>query len=155
MMPFVTKADDGNTLYCYSKSTTVPVRISLDELDKMTFYNDGIQMWNQNGNMNNILFDDLLLFTFVEIEHPYVTTVKSSCMPTDLSIQYSVNQGTLIVESGQQLNSVIVYDLQGRIVAKDVSNGSNYSIVLPKSRIGIYLVKVMYDNKVFIEKVVL
>ena len=153
-MPLMASADDGNTLFYYSKSTTTPTRISLDDLDKMTFSDDGILMWKQSG-MDEIPFEDFLLFTFTEIEHPYVTPVESLYLPLDLRIRYIASQGLLFIDAGQPLNGVSVYDLQGRMVANDVTDGTGYRINLPASHTGVYIVKIVREGKVFVKKIVL
>lgn len=153
-MPIIAKADDGNTIFYYSKTTMTPTKISLDDLDKMTFSYDGILMWKQSG-MDEIMFEDFLLFTFTEIEHPYITDVESLSLPFDLRIRYVDSQGTLFIDCSQPLNGVSVYDLQGRIVKNEVKDDTNYRIKLLTSHSGVYLVKVLYKGKVFVKKIVL
>ena len=153
-IPKVASADDGNTLYCYSKSSMTPMIFSLDELEKITFSNDGIQMWTQN-QMDEIMFEDFLLFTFTEIEHPYLTSLETPFSSKDIHIRYLANQRMLFIESGVPLSSVCVYDIQGRIVTNNKSEAKNYNITLSAIPAGVYLVEVICNGKLFIKKFVL
>ena len=155
MIPHVAYSDDGNTFYYYTKSSTTPTAISLDELDKLTFSNDGILLWKQDGGMNNILFDDFLLFTFSEIENPYVSVVVSPFIPQDLQINFLLNNRKLFVESRQLLDGIGVYDLQGRMLFNDKSTATKYIVNLPVAPKGIYVVKTMCNGKIIVKKIIL
>ena len=153
-MPNMACADDGNTLYYYSKSSLTPTRFSLDDLEKMTFGADGIQMWKQNG-MDEIPYDDFLLFTFTEIEHPFISSVETPFMSQDVQIRYKVDKKSLIVESDFPLNGVSIYDLQGRIVKNYTMVGTLYNISIFDVHTGVYLVKIICNGKLTVNKIVL
>lgn len=154
-LPLTVSADggNGNTLYCYSKSSMTPIRISLDELDKMTFSYDGVQIWTQNG-MEEYLFDDILLFTFTEIEHPYLSAVESDSKPMNLHFRYIANQRKMIIESCLPLSNVCVYDIQGQIVSSQTPKTNSFNITLPIVPSGVYLVKVVCGGKFIVKKFV-
>ena len=153
-IPRMVSADDGNILFYYSKSSMTPSKISLDDLDKMTFNENGIQMWTQNG-ISQIPYDDFLLFTFKEIEHPYISVVTPPLSPQNIRISYNNNRKTLIVKSDIPLNFVGIYDLQGSIVMSNTTLGKDNYIYLPLATNGIYFVKVKYGDKVIVKKIVL
>lgn len=153
-IPNTVSANDGNILYYYTKSSMTPTKISLDDLDKMTFNDNGIQMWKQNGS-NQIPFEDFLLFTFKEIEHPYITAVESPISPQNIRISYNNNQKTLVLVSDTPLSGVCIYDLQGRIIISNNTIDSNYSISLSSAPVGVYFVKVKCGSKVIIKKIIL
>lgn len=111
-------------------------------------------MWKKN-EMEEIRFDDFLIFTFTEIGHPYISSMKSPITSQNVQISYEVNQKLLIVESKQSLNGVSIYDLQGRIVLNDATLNSRYCINTSTIPNGIYLVKIFYDGKLIIYKIVL
>lgn len=63
-IPLTMSADDGDSLYCYTQSSLKPEMLSLEELDKLTFSDDGIQVWEKQNEMQEISFEDFRLFTF-------------------------------------------------------------------------------------------
>lgn len=154
MMPQMVCADDGNMFYYYTKSSTTPKKMSLDDLDKLTFSSNGVQIWSQNG-MNEIPFGDFMLITFSEIEHPLLTAVEHASLSQDIRIRYMATQRTLLVESGLPLSSVGVYDLQGRVISNDASAATNYRITLPAAPKGVYVVKTVLNGKITVNKIVL
>ena len=154
MMPQMVCADEGNMFYYYTKSLTTPTKMSLDDLDKLTFSSGGIQIWSQNG-MNEVPFGDFLLFTFSEIEHPLVTAVESESMPQDMKISFVMENRTLLVESAQPLSGVGVYDIQGRMVDNDTSSSTHYRVSLSHEPKGVYVIKAICNGKMIVKKIVL
>lgn len=147
-------ADDGNSIYSYYRSMMTPTKLSLDDLDKITFSNNGIQMWSQNG-MREITFEDFLLFTFTEIEHPYVSSVEPIFASQEIEVQCLARNKMVYVESGLSLTGVIIYDLQGRVTAKDTSAASSYHFNLSFAPAGVYIIKVVCGNKTIVKKIIL
>jgi hypothetical protein len=66
-----------------------------------------------------------------------------------------VTQRTLLVESGQPLSGVGVFDLQGRVIYNDASAATNYRITLPAAPKGVYVVKTVLNGKISVNKIVL
>ena len=153
-IPVLVFADNGNSLYYYSKSSTTPLIISLDDLDKMTFNENGIQMWKQDG-ISQIPYDDFLLFTFKEIEHPYISAVTPPLSPQNIRISYNTNNKTLIVKSDIPLNFIGIYDLQGRIIICNTTLDKVYNISLSLAANGVYFVKVKYEDIEIVKKIIL
>ena len=153
-IPIGLHADNGNTLYYYSKTSTVPMTISLEDLDKMTFSESGIQVWSKN-KLNEISFDDFMLFTFIEIEHPFISLVETFSFPQDIRIRYIAGHKTLIIESEQTLSGLYVYDLQGRIINSDTKYASFYRVVLPDAPKGVYVIKTILNGKASVNKIIL
>ena len=147
-------ADEGNTIYSYYRSTMTPTKLSLDDLNKITFSNNSIQMWSQSG-MSEISFDDFLLFTFSKIEHPYVSVVEPTFISQDIHVHYESNARMVCIESGVPLNGMTIYDLQGRIAAQDASTATRYHLSLATMNSGIYLIKVVCKGKSVVNKIVL
>lgn len=145
--------DDRNSIYYYSNSSTRPMSFSLDDLDKLTFSDNGIQLWKQNV-VEEISFDDFMLFTFSEIQHPIVTKTEQVLDSQDVLIRYQPGSKTVFVESRQALNGVAVYDLQGRMVANEATGGTSYRISLAATPAGIYLVKAKRGAETIVNKIV-
>ena len=154
MMPYWAYADDGNTFYYYTKSSMTPSKVSLDVLEKLTFSSGGIQLWS-NKSMSEIPFEDFLLITFSEMEHPYLTAVDFASMPQDLQMRYFKESRTLHIESVNRIDGVSVYDLQGRMVCRDASPSTHYSISLSSVPKGAYVVRTICDGRIIVSKIVL
>ena len=153
-MPIMANSNDGNTIFYYSKSSTTPMRISLDDLDKMTFNDEEILMWKQSG-VEEIPFDEFLLFTFKEIEHPYITIVSPTLSSMDMHIKYIANHNSLHIESRMPLCDFKIIDTQGQIVANIPTNGTICDVTVSNLHHGVYFIKVMLNTKVYVQKIIL
>lgn len=147
-------AEDENTIFYYSRMTTIPTKFSLDDLDKITFTDNSILLWKRSGLLE-INFEDFLLFTFKEIEHPYVSAVKPISTLQDDPIYIGVKNRMVNIESRLPLSSIVVYDLQGRVAAKDTSASTNYFFSLSAAPAGVYFIKAMCNGRSIIKKIVL
>lgn len=152
-IPCMAQADDGNTLYYYAKSSTTAKSFSLDDLDKVTFTEDGLKLWKQSGTQE-IAFDDFLMFTFTEVEHPIVTSLEPMAAEKDVLVRYDSGSKTVTIESGSALSGVSVYDLQGRMVAHLSAAGSNYRLSLSSVPAGLYIVKAQRGGETIVNKIV-
>lgn len=87
--------DDGENLYLYTKSTKEAAVYSLDELDRITFSDNGVQIWNTNWP-TEYAYSNVRVITFSDKKTPTgISTVQGS-------------------ESRATSREVYVYDPQGR-----------------------------------------
>lgn len=86
--------DDGENLYLYTKSTKEAVVYSLNELDKITFGEKGIQIWNTSWP-TEYAYSNVRVLTFSKTKTPTGIAVTPTPPPTD--------EG-----------SVLIFDIQGR-----------------------------------------
>lgn len=86
--------DDGENLYLYTKSTKESVVYSLDELDKVTFSEKGVQIWNTSWP-TEYAYSNVRVLTFSKTKTPTGITATPTPTPTD--------EG-----------SVQIFDIQGR-----------------------------------------
>lgn len=151
--PLSAHADDLNSFYFYSNSSLNPQSISLDDLDKITFGDNGLKLWKQSGTQE-ITFDDFLLFTFMKMEHPIVTNVRQEVEPKNVYVNFDSNSKTIIVESFCILNGVSVYDLQGRLIVQTRAIGRRYQLSLSSAAPGLYFVKAKCGSETIINKII-
>ena len=133
---------------------SLPSSYPLDEVDKITFTENGIQLHNVGG-ITKIAFPDFLLFTFSEIEHPYLTDIEPVSSPQEVSVSYVAGSGSLLVSANQPLDVVLVYDMQGRIVAQSSSPSSSFSLSIGSAPKGVYIIKIGSGVKSIVKKIAL
>ena len=86
--------DDGENLYLYTKSTKEATVYSLGELDKITFSEKGVQIWNTSWP-TEYAYSNVRVLTFNKTKTPTGITATPTLTPTD--------EG-----------SVQIFDIQGR-----------------------------------------
>ena len=137
---FAANPADGDNLYVFTKQSDAPAIYSLDDLDKITFSDTGINFWNTKWP-TEYAYGNFRLITFKASDNPNgIESIAAN--ESDVVITYDHQKEALSVESGKLLSGVVVYDVQGRPVA--IERGSAYSYQLSLSMVprGIYVVKV-------------
>lgn len=151
--PCIIADDNANAVYLYSRSSTAATKFSLDKLDKITFTSSGISFWSKDYKAE-FSFEDFRLITFSEYVQPAVDRIHDILLSQDVSIRYEVAVKEIVVESSKALNSLGVYDLQGRLVANVASVGTHYRLSLASLPLGIYIVKVKHGSETLVNKIV-
>lgn len=147
-----TTPDDAD-IYLYTKASSTPKKLALEEIDKLTFNSTGIQVWKQNGR-ETITFADFQVLTFGEIERSSATAVEEVAASNDIRVRFFRGNSQVIVESGQAMDGVSIYDMQGRLIASETSSGTRYTLSLAAAPRGIYLVHVHRGSDVIVNKIV-
>lgn len=137
---FSANPDDGDYLNVFTKQSNIKVSYSLDDLDKITFSETGIRLWNTNWP-TEYSYDNFRLISF-NISSNTDAIEQVSLNQVDARITYDRIREIVCVESERHLLSVIVYDLQGRPVAKDLHQASSYEVSLSHIPRGVYVIKV-------------
>lgn len=73
---------------------------------------------------------------------------------TTLQVYYNSQSKTVEVTSTTKIENVVVYDIQGRVVATISPASERVSMSLAKSRSGLYIVKAVTANSSVTEKIV-
>ena len=148
-------ADDRNSFYVYVNSSTTPETFSLNSLDKITFTNNSMKMW-EDTKMTEIPFSSIDFLTLDEEQTPSspATAVKNLDIDEAVRIKYQTKGDIVLVESDEALDGVTIYDLQGRIVIADNSASKTYRLSVAKVRRGMFIVKVTSGGKVKSQKLV-
>lgn len=144
--------DDRNTFFVYLNSSDTPKAFSLDDLDKITFTDSGMQLWEANGTTEI----DFSTFNFLSLDEEItpMTAVKNLSVGKDLKIQYRKAGDVVVVEGNEPLSGVSIYDLQGRLVAADPKAAKSYRVSVAKVPRGVFFVKVAAGGKVTSQKLV-
>ena len=144
---------DDADIYLYTKASSTPKKLTLDEIDKLTFNSSGIQVWKQNGQ-ETISFAVFQVLTFGEIERSCATAVEEVAASNDIRVRYFRGNSQVLVESGHAMDGASIYDMQGRLIANEKSSGTRYTLSLAAAPRGIYLVHVHSGSDVIVNKIV-
>lgn len=153
--PLSALADDRNSFYIYVNSSSTPETFSLNSLNKITFTNSSMKMW-EDAKMTEIPFSSIDFLTLDEEQTPSspITSVKEIAKDENISIKYQAAGDVVIVEGKEALEGVAIYDLQGRLVVSDNSAANAYRLSVAKVRRGMFIVKVTDQGKVKSQKLV-
>lgn len=154
-LPLSAFADDRNSFYIYVNSSSTPETFSLNSLNKITFTNSSMKMW-EDTKMTEIPFSSIDFLTLDEEQTPssLITSVKEIAKDENISIKYQAAGDVVIVEGKEALEGVAIYDLQGRLVISDNSAAKAYRLSVAKVRRGMFIVKVTDQGKVKSQKLV-
>ena len=153
-LPFSAQADDRNSFYVYVNSSNTPETFSLNTLDKITFTDNSMKLW-EDTKMTEIEFSEIDFLTLDEQQtRPIVTPVQNLDIDENIRIKYDAKAGFVTIEGKEQLQGAAIYDLQGRLLVSDASASKSYRLSVAKVPRGIFLVKVTSGGKVKSQKLV-
>ena len=132
---------DGDNLYVFTKGATKAIVYSLDNLDKMTFSDNGMSLWTNNKKFD-YNYDSIALMTFRDGIKPVNGIERLTIAEADIIISYDHNSKQISVESEEPMASVSIYDLQGRTVARqNIITKCSYLSLADQPQ-GVYIIKV-------------
>ncbi|MBQ9286792.1 MAG: T9SS type A sorting domain-containing protein [Bacteroidaceae bacterium] len=144
---------DDADIYLYTKASSTPKKMALEEIDKLTFNSNGIQVWKQKG-IETISFADFQVLTFGEIERSSETAIEQIAATNDVRVRYYRSRSQVVVESEKAMDGVSIYDMRGRLIANETSSGTRYILSLTSAPRGIYLVQARRGADVIVNKFV-
>lgn len=140
---------EGDNLYIFTKTSTQPMVFSLDNLDKITFTENGINFWNTSWP-TRYSYDNFRMMAFKE-PTPDAILLKE-IQSTDANITYDRQSSFVRVNSTKPIDAVIVYNLHGYLVASNRYPSSPCEVSLSHTSRGIYVVHVYSDGNVVAKK---
>ena len=144
---------EGDNLYVYTKGISSAAVYSLDNLDKLTFEENAIRIWYDGGKMD-YEYEKISLMTFRKDIMPATSIEILTFDDTDVKITYERSSSTVSMESGQILQRVAVYDVQGRLVTTDSRKCRSYHVSLQGKPQGVYVIRVNEKGKSTTKKIV-
>lgn len=131
---------DGDNLYVFTKQLNVPAIYSLDELDKITFSEKGINFWNTKWP-TEYAYENFCLITFSDSDD--LNSIDQVLTDNGIvRIIYDREKDKIYVRSDKTLRGITVFDVQGRPIASNNSSTNTYELSLLSMSRGIYIVKV-------------
>ncbi len=133
--------DDGDNFYVFTNGNNSRVVYSLDNIDKIIFDEQTMSVWVDDAH-TDYAYNNISLMTFKEnIIVGMEETVKS---PTrNISVHYDRSASVVYVKSERELSSVIIYDVLGKTIVKDLGKGKDFRCPLGDAPSGVYLVKAL------------
>lgn len=139
MASFAASPEDGDNLYVFTKQSDAPAIYSLDDLDKITFSDTGVNFWNTKWP-TEYAYGNFRLIIFKATDNP--NGIESAVVDeANVAICYDSQKELVIVKSEKVLAGVTVFDVQGRPVATANHAAGVYEVSLSLVPRGIYIVK--------------
>ena len=115
---------------------------SLDDLDKLTFDYNAMSVWTNKGtNKTDYAYDNIGLLTFREGIRPVAGIEMLTAADAKVRISYDRDAEMVIVISEKPLTGLLVCDLQGRTVARQIKTANCLQLSLASLPLGVYIVK--------------
>ena len=140
---------DGDNLYILSKTSAQPMVFSLDNLDKITFTENGVNLWNTSWP-TRYSYDNFRVMTFKE-PTPDAILLKE-IESAKVNITYDRQSDYVRVSGTKSIDAVIVYNLHGYLVASNRYSSSPCEVSLSHTSRGIYVVHIYSDGNVIAKK---
>lgn len=150
---FCQNVNDGDNLYLYTKSANEAAIYSLDEINKITFNKNGIQIWNTNWP-TEYNYSNVRILTFSDREASSQSKVESvSRNNCGVDIAYNASLFTLTVNSSRMMKGVALYNPKGMLILSDMMQKCKYCLHLSGLSGGVYIVKVFDDGGTISKKI--
>ena len=141
-------------LYVYTKNNKDAALYQLDDLNKITFSNSGVRMWNTNWP-TEYPYSKVSVITFRDRNYVKPTSIETTYADEEqIRISYSPSSGVVTVKSSSLLDGIAVYDLQGRLVDSDHTSRQFYHLSLKHVHPGVYVVKAKGKRSETVKKIV-
>ncbi|MBQ6682125.1 MAG: T9SS type A sorting domain-containing protein, partial [Prevotella sp.] len=138
---FSQNTDDDDILYVYTKNNNEAELYQLDGLNKITFSNSGVRIWNTNWP-TEYPYSKVSFITFRDRNYIKPTSIETTYADEEqIRINYSPSSGVVTVKSSTLLDGIAVYDLQGQLIDADHTSRQFYQLSLKHVYQGVYVVK--------------
>ena len=135
--------DDGDNFYVFTNGNNSRVVYSLDNIDKIIFDEQTMSVWVDDAH-TDYAYSSISLMTFKENVMETVGVEETVKSPTrDVSVRFDRSASMVYVKSERELSGVIIYDVLGKTIAKDLGRGKEYRCSLGDAPSGVYLVKAL------------
>lgn len=126
--------------------------IAIDDIDKIVFLSDDEMVVNTQISDVNFLIDDVRVITFAA---SLPTTIETNIAEEEnVCITYYVQSHKVSITSDRPLNSIQIYNLQGRCMYTQFLNNKNWDVNISGYAKGIYMVVVQVGNEIEVKKII-
>ena len=151
---FAQATDGDDMLYVYTKNNKDAALYQLDDLNKITFSNSGVRLWNTNWP-TEYPCSKFSVITFRDRNYVKPTGIETTFADEEqIRISYSPSSGVVTVKSSTQLDGIAVYGLQGQLVDADDTSRQVYQLSLKHVQQGVYVVKAKGKSAGTVKKIV-
>lgn len=135
------QGEDDGLLYVYIKTSADAALYELSDLNKITFSDKGVQLWN-TAWPTEYPYKSVSVISFKKRKQGGTTGISTKTEGEGkINIGYNALQSVVTVVSDVLLDRVAVYDLQGRCIVSDNDGKQVYNLSLSSSPQGVYIVK--------------
>ncbi len=145
-IPFSSHAQSGEWLYVYPLIGTEQSFV-LDNLSKITFTEQGINLHPVNGNITALQYNNISAITF-KSRTTSIVTVKR----TDIKLFREADN--VIIESDTEIIAVRVYNLQGKLLQYLKNQSFSTTIFLSDCPAGLYIIQIVNGQGVSAHKII-
>jgi len=142
------KAQGGEYLYVYSPAGASQT-FSLETLRKITFTEQGMNMYPKSGSATFFQYTNIAAMTFKS---------KVSAMPVvknpDLKLYWEDN--TLMIENDTEITAVKLYNMQGTLLHRtaETQHATSLQIPLFSCPAGVYIVQIINNQGISTHKII-
>ncbi len=150
---FAQTTDGDDMLYVYTKNNKDAALYQLDDLNKITFSNSGVRLWNTNWP-TEYPYSKFSVITFRDRNYVKPTGIETTYADEEqIRISYSPSSGVVTVKSNSMLDGIDVYDLQGQLIDADHTSRQVYQLSLKHVHQGVYVVKAKGKQSETVKKI--
>lgn len=137
---FAASPADGDNLFVWTKGAKEAVVYSLDNLYKITFDEAAVSVWTNKGK-TYYTYGSIELLTFRDGIRPVAGVEQLSAGDVEVRIHYDRESQLVSIDSQKPVASILVCDLQGRVVARVSRVACQLQVSLKELPQGVYIVK--------------
>ncbi len=127
--------------------------ILLDDVDKITFGEDAVNVALADKTLFSVLYSDFRKFTFGEKAQSTAVETVQGGLESSLTISYQVTDCTVIIDSAFPIEGVAVYNIQGRLMHQSTPRVETLTVSLTDYPSGIYIINVNNGETITTEKI--
>jgi hypothetical protein len=149
-----TSAQSADHLYVYSPNEPSQ-SFALDDICKITFTEQDIQVIPIIGSVASIFFDNIEKLTFTPQDDDG-TFISSSVIPSSSGVKVYLDPANhnVVVESPVEITTVSIFNLQGLLIKTVAPQSVSASISLPACPSGVYIVRTNNAQGTSVKKII-
>lgn len=137
----------GKDVYVYNGEGKNPIH-SLKNVQKIIFVPNKMELLTLEGELTNIEFAD---FSFFSFNLKQTNTVSPQILKNNLFI-YLDKTNILNIKGEETIAKIELYTIQGSKIKEYTPNATNFSFPMYSNTAGMYLLKVLVNDKEIIHK---
>lgn len=145
---FQSHAQRADYMYLYSSGGEQS--FSLDEIQKITFTEQNMQVHLSSGSLTSISYDHIARLTFT----PQAGSSMDVPVKEEVKIYYNPAGDRVVIESPLLITSVNLYNIQGVLLQQSAPQSLSVNMSLSTRPAGVYIVQVSNAQGVSVRKVI-
>ena len=122
---------------------------AIDNIRKITFTGEAMSVLQTDGGAVQMPYSDISLLTFVPQIGSGTKEIK-----TNPGIKVYIADGTLFVESEEELTTISLYNMQGTLLQNTTPRSLTASLSLRNAPVGVYVVRILSRSGVSNYKII-